>query len=344
MSLQQILNKVNLGANNGSIVLIEVAEECFVIASTVVDCIIESCQDIIVKYLVCDKNFSYQTIREYNRSGSLFGDKDFIVAKYQGNSRPTQDQLKEIQLLASELLDQDRAVEKLVIICEKFDYKQKKTKLYNNLIDIVDSIVINGDQKDLLLWAKYLLNKSQIMIEDKALSYLIHLNINNIQQLHQNVLQLGYLYLHHNILESKYTISLQDVTDFVTNNSKHNVFMLSQAYLNGNLKEAISILEELNNSTENSILIIWMLTDDVRKMLAIKSIIQNNPRPSLQNISAELHIWGDRVVNLLNASRRISYKTLLDILDELATIDLITKGVVLNSNGVELAKCIMKFS
>ncbi len=344
MSLQQILSKGNLGAIKSNILLIEVAEECFVIADAVIECIIKSCQEIIIKNLVCDKHFSYQTIRESNRSGSLFGDREFIVVRYQGSSRPTQEQVRDIQLLANELSDQDRSVEKLVIICEKFDYKQRKNKLYNNLIEIVDAIVINGDQTDLFLWAKYLLSKHHIMIEEKALSYLINLNSNNIQQLHQNVLQLAYLYVHNNILESEYTISLQDVTDFVTNNSKHNVFMLSQAYLNANLKEAISILAELNNSTENSILIIWMLTDDVRKMLAIKSIMQNNPRPSVQNISVELHIWGDRVLNLLNAARRISYKTLLDILDELAKIDLITKGVVSNSNGVELAKCIMKFS
>lgn len=344
MSLQQILSKDNLESVKRNIILIEVAQDCYVIADLVIDCIIKSCNQIIIKNVVCDKHFSYQIVSEFNKSGSLFGDREFIVVRYQGSLRPTQDQVKEIQLLVSELSHQDRSVEKMVIICERFDYKQRKSKLYSSLIELVSSIVINGDQADLHIWAKSLLNKHNIMIEEQALNYLIYLNNNNIQQLHQNVLQLSYLYACNDVLQDKYTISLQDVTDFITNNSKHNVFMLSQAYLTANLKEAIAILEELKSSTESSILITWMLTDDIRKILAIKSIMQNNPKISVQSISLELHIWGDRVLNLLNAARRISYKTLLEILNDLANIDLITKGVVVNQNGVELTKCIMKFA
>jgi DNA polymerase-3 subunit delta len=344
MSLQQILSKDNLEYVKNSIILIEVAQECSVIADVFIDYIIKSCTQIIIKNLVCDKHFSYQSIIESNKSGSLFGDREFVIIRYQGSLRPTQDQVKDIQVLASELSHQDRYVEKVVIICERFEYKQRKNKLYASLMELVSSIVINGHQADLQLWTKFLLNKYNIMIEEKALNYLIHLNNNNIQQLYQNVLQLSYLYVHNDVLKGKHTISLQDVTDFVTNNSKHNVFMLSQAYLTANLKEAIAILAELNSSAESSILITWMLTDDVRKILAIKSIMQSNPKPSVQNISLELHIWGDRVLNLLNAARRISYKTLLEILDDLANIDLITKGVMVNHNGVELTNCIMRFA
>ena len=340
MSLQQILNNGYSGLKN--ILLIEISEGCSAIADTLIAKICNQYKDNLVKRYVADKNFSYQELIDANGVGSLFGEKTLAIIKYNNTSRPTQDHLKELDVLSNCLLSEDRVIEKLIILCEKFEYKQKKSKTYTGILQYTDVVLVSDSRIDLMLWVRYVLLNYRLEIDSKALEYLLNLNTNNIQQLSQIVLQLAYFHYQSSVLEKPYSITLDDINNFVTDNSKYNIFLLSQAYLQSDMKAMLKIFQELNSSPESAILILWMMTDDVRKLLAIKAILQDNPRATAQTISTQLHIWGDRVGDLLTASRRLSYQKLLLLFNELAKLDLIQKGVI-TGIGDELLQCLLKF-
>ena len=340
MSLQQILNNGYSELKN--ILLVEISEGCSAIADTLLAKICDQYKDSIIKRYIADKNFSYQEIIDANGIGSLFGERTLAIVKYNNTSRPTQEHLKELEILSNCMLNEDRVIEKLIILCEKFEYKQKKSKTYTGLLQYTDVVLVSDSKPDLMLWVRYLLLNYKLEIDSKALEYLLNLNTNNIQQLSQIVIQLAYFHYQNSCVDKHYSITFDDITDFVTDNSKYNIFLLSQAYLKSDMKSMINIFQELNNSPESAILILWMMTDDVRKLLAIKAILQEHPGANAKTISTQLHIWGDRVGDLLTASRRLSYQKLLLLLNELAKLDLIQKGVV-TGIGDELLQCLLKF-
>ena len=170
MIVEQILNqKINFTTN---IILIEIADDCLVIANTLVDYITSCIQNKKLRYWTADKNFSYYQFIKLHQVPDLFADKSFEIVNYQGSSQPSAEQIRSLPLLT---ISDPGSIKKIIIVCEKFDYKQKKTKSYQTLMQSVDSIVVNGDKQDLMVWAKYLLSNHHITIDNQALFHLLNL-------------------------------------------------------------------------------------------------------------------------------------------------------------------------
>ena len=122
----------------------------------------------------------------------------------------------------------------------------------------------------------------------------------------------------------------EQVTKLLFNNNKYNIYMLSHAYLSGNLEQAIIIFNQIYTGVEDAILISWIILEDVRKLLKIKNAIKNNI--TLHNIFYELKIIKDNIQAFTLANSRISYNQILELYQDLSIIDLAIKGLMPNLN------------
>jgi DNA polymerase III subunit delta len=178
-------------------------------------------------------------------------------------------------------------------------------------------IVIGILDTDTVPIIHYLLKEAKIAIDTPALNLLLELNHGNIPELMQEINRL--ILLHH----ENYIITVDDIQK--VDNAIYNIYTLSNAYLAGDLAKSQEILENIFREAADAILIMWIMNEDVKKLLKIKAKLKAGT--NLTTAITELRIWGDAINNFKIGARRISYNTLLEVLDMLANLDMNIKGV-----------------
>lgn len=295
--------------------IVSASEDC--------DAVISYIEDRIVKKLgerfkrttfFVDRFFDLQDVNDVISSTSLFDDANLVVLRFK--TKPSIEQAKRL-IAIFENLDEDN---KVILFCDKFDKKDQSAEwLANALRHQGMFISVSGDLKESRLWADHILANNNLSIDKNALDLLLSYNQNNLTQLYQELNKFCLLY------QSGYNISYNDAVEQLTDNAQFNVFALSNAYLNGNLTLALKIFRNVCQEVEDTILVVWNLSEDLRKLIQIKNALRSSN--NFTNAISGLRIWGDSINAFQIANERISYQLLLSSYDDLAVIDRIVKGL-----------------
>ncbi len=290
--------------------------------------------DYIISYLrpkdaqnhkfIADRSFNFKDITDILNSGSLFNDKTYIEINYK--TKPTIPHQNELLNIAKELNDNTY----ILITTDKLaktDYQASWMKL-----DTAWYININDNSATEIV--KHILNNNGLTIANQALNLLLELNQKNSNQLIQEITKLCLLFEH------GHQISLDDVKTHALNNSLYNVYQLNNAYLSGNLKQSITILSNIYIKTEDAILIQWLINEDIKKLIRLKSKLQQ--KYSFSEVAGELKIWGSNSHLYQNAVGRLSYSLLINILDDIAGLDMAVKGLVDKDIQLQLVNILTK--
>lgn len=269
-----------------------------------------------------DRYFDFNNIINIINSGSLFIPDNYIEINYK--TKPTLEQQKQIQTL----LNTTNSNNTIIITCEKLNKKE----LSANWLKAINGLVISITESDSKIAVSYILQQHNLNISNKALENIVQLNQANISQLLQETTKLALIY------PTNTTIDIEHIED--VDNSQYNVYQLSSSYLNGNKNKSITILENIYQEVEDAILIMWMINDDLRKLIRLKGKIRQKI-PVNQAIQ-ELKVWGDAVYNLPKAEQRLSYTNLLDIFYRLSQVDLMIKGVIKGNIKQELKLLVLR--
>lgn len=287
---------------------------------------ISSFVDTTKNVFLADRYFSFDDVKEMFSSASLFGGSNLAIVRFK--TKPTVEQSK--QLL--ELINLINSENRLLLQCDKLEKKD----LSNAWISVFDmALSLSGDISESRIWVNHMLKSADITINDSAFDLLLNLNQNNYTQLSQEVNKFTFLY------PANYEISYQDAMEQLTDNAQFNVFALSNAYLIGNVDKTIKIFRNVCVDSENAILLIWLISEDIRKLLQIKNYVKNGQ--SVSTAVASLRVWGDGVDALKAAHSRLSYNLLLELLDNVAKVDLSIKGLMSDDYNYMLEQIIIKF-
>ena len=259
---------------------------------------------------IADRYFDFKDVNDILNSGSLFDDKTYIEINYK--TKPTAPHQKELINLVKELPPSTY----IIITTDKLtktDYNAPWMKL-----DIAWYISINDNSTIAIV--KHILKANNLSINTQALNLLLELNGQNSNQLVQEINKLSLLF------ESGHQISTDDIKTHGLDNALYSVYQLNNAYLLGNLKQALTILSNIYIKPEDAILILWLLNDDIKKLIRLKSKLQQ--KYSFSEVAGELKIWSTNNHLYQNALGRLSYTVLVSILDDIAMLDMAIKGLI----------------
>ena len=261
----------------------------------------------------CDRYFNFSSVHEIIESNSLFGDKNYIELNFK--TKPTLEHQKHIISLLPKLNEDNF----LIIICDKLDKKDLSSEWLKSWQKCGEILLIQGDEKEAAIWCNYLFTQANLSIATSALELLVSMNQNNFAQLFQETQKLIWLF------NAPYHITMQDAQTNLVENAQYNIFALSNAYLCGNTILCQKIFQNVCHATEDAILIVWNLAEDLRKLIQIKGSLKHDN--NFANAINDLRVWGNSVQAFESANSRLSYPKLLSYFDELSKIDCIIKGI-----------------
>ena len=309
--------RISLASSHTSFVL-SATDEALALQDYLIDLLLKDACFIKLQYFI-EKGFNFDIVTNRLAECSLFDDKLVFILNFK--TKPNAEHAKILLKLYS-LLNENN---KLIIATNKLD-KKDLSQEWLNLSSA--SIQLTGDINEVGWLIDYYLKQFELQIERSAKQLLIDLTYGNITQLLQELKQLPYLYIADDV------INYDDLVVNITDSSNYSVFGLSSVYLRGDVATAIKMLDSLYHDDSDLILIIWVISEDIRRLMQIKGALKNNN--SLRSIAPSLRIWGGMLNDFEAANIRISYSLLVNLLDKLAQVDMLIKGLRKGSAIVEI--------
>ncbi|WP_133135004.1 DNA polymerase III subunit delta [Legionella rowbothamii] len=99
-------------------------------------------------------------------------------------------------------------------------------------------------------------------------------------------------------------ISVQQAQEQLSDQCDHNLFELTEACLLGNAAQAIPILRHAANNKTEATLILWMLAQEVRLMLQLTHLLQQ--QVDIKSACSQLKIWPQRFSHYQAAGKRLN--------------------------------------
>jgi DNA polymerase-3 subunit delta len=326
------LNLTNLSklASSGGMLVVASSEEFvtlnYVIAATITHQLGANCRKEMV---FAERNFDFAAIKQQLGAGSLFGEGNFYHVQFKGKLTPAQiEQISEL----TPLIEDGSFV---LITTDKLDKKDLSQTFYANLAQAQRFLSVQGSLAETEEFATYVFQQLGLSVTRDAISFLIGYNQNNWLQLYQEIQRLSYL------VTDGAEISIELLQSVLADNSRYNVFALSAAYLVGDKLKSQTIFHNLFQVSEDAILIIWCLQEDLRKLILLKGKLRHNS--NLKNAFNELRIWGESAKHFTQANTRISYNLVLKLFDLVAQLDLLAKGLKKGNLKQQLEQVIINF-
>lgn len=264
------------------------------------------------QYFTADRFFNFSGVEDLINNISLFDQPNYIQVNFK--TKPNAEQQK--QLIA--LLDKLDEHNFLVIICDKLNKTDQNTKWFKEVANKSITLGISSFDAEFLI--SHLLGQHKLKINREAIQTLINQNEGNLSQLlnEANKLTLA--------VPNGQTIGVNEIAALTTDNAQYNIYQLSTSYLSGNLAKSIKILDNLYQDSSDAILIMWVLQEDIKRLLKIKNKLKTIP--NIRQVMQEMRLWGESVDKLPLAEKRLNYRTLIEIYETLAQLDMSIKGVL----------------
>ena len=192
---------------------------------------------------------------------SLFGNKKIIII-----SRGTD----KLYTLMNELLDKEITETNIIIKSSVLDKKSKLRNLFEKEAQLICTPVYEDDVKALNLVIQNFLKVNQFNLSQEIKNILIERSKGDRINLKNELSKLKSLSL------SKSKFGIDDVNKLSNLAENYSVFELSDNYLAKNSKKVSNILNENNYSSEDCILIIRTILNKSKRLLKIRTEIDNN--------------------------------------------------------------------
>lgn len=325
--MQQSLNNwLNSTSIDGRVLLISAPEQFDPVLINLIQ-ITKSrlMQPINMLKFVVDRYFDFSLITDSINLKSLFDDSKIIVLNFK--TKPSVEQQKQLLQIIPNLDDSVF----LLITTDKLDSKALTSPWVKSINNIGEIIILGNNSTEVKNWAEYLFKQAGLKVEQQILELLLKMNNDNLPQLYQEINKLILLSNGENR-----KITLEDATTQLLDNAQYNVFTLANAYLMGNINRTRQIFDNVCQSSEDAILLIWNLGEDLRKLIRLKNAIRN--KVDFASSCQELRIWGDAITAFRCAEKRIDYAMTLHYLSRLAELDLMVKGLISEDFMVKLER------
>jgi DNA polymerase-3 subunit delta len=256
--------------------------------------------DAILQQAICSQSLfsTYQLLEIYFTTGKLITKSSEILKK----------------------LAQDPPENTIVLlIFTKLDKLQQKSDWFNTLSKIaliVDAKPIPKDQ--FAEWIKKRFVRQRQVISEDALALMV-------EQFEGNCLAAKQTIDKFSLLNEYHEITLDNMKNHINHAAHFSVFELGDAWMGQDCKRTLRILNELKVAGEALTLILWVVTDDIRKLIKFRQAIST--KQPLGEIEKNLRLWGNKKNLVRTASRRLNSHRLIFALIKCAQLDRQIKGL-----------------
>lgn len=201
---------------------------------------------------------------------------------------------------------------------EKLDERKKVTKLMKQKAVLVEAKALQA--QDLEVWIDHEARNFGKRIKKDAAQKLVEMAGTNLTLLSSEVEKMS-LYL--GAGEEEITVAL--VEQMTARTLEQDAFKMLQAYLDGNVSEALAVYYDLLRQKEEPVALTALLASQIRFMVHVFYLQKKGYHA--QQISKQLKAHPYRVKLLVEKRQQIPEKRLLEVLGDLADIDLQLKTV-----------------
>ena len=192
---------------------------------------------------------------------SLFDNKKLIII-----SRATD----KLFVLFSEFLEKDISDIQIIIKSSTLEKKSKLRSIFEKEKQMICTPVYEDDTRSLNFYIQNFLRENKLNLSQEIKNLLIERSKGDRINLKNELSKLK------NLSISKKTLDVEDVIKLSNIAENYTVFELSDNYLAKNSKKVSNILNENNYSSEDCILIIRTILNKSKRLLKIRTEIDNN--------------------------------------------------------------------
>lgn len=205
-----------------------------------------------------DAKFDGAELVASSQSLSLFGDKELIELRLQG--KLTEKARKSL----FEALASGSADSMVLVLSEKIEAAQTKTKWFTQLIDFGWWVPIwPVELRDLPNWLRQRFQAAGLQADDDAISLMVERIDGNLLAAKQEIEKLA--------LTTQGTVTAEDIVQSVVDSSRYHLFDLSSAMLHGDLTRALKILHGLSAEGTEPPIVLWLVARDLRYLVELAS-------------------------------------------------------------------------
>ena len=196
---------------------------------------------------------------------------------------------------------------------EKLDERKKMTKLMKQHAVLVEAKPLQTN--DLETWIDHETRNHGKRIDRKGAQKLIEMAGTNLTLLSSEIDKMA-LYLG----SEQETITIDLIEEMTSRTLEQDAFKMLQSYLDGNISDALSVYYDLIRQKEEPVALTALLASQIRFMIHVFYLQKKGYHA--QQISKQLKAHPYRVKLLVEKRQQISESRLLEVLGDLADIDL----------------------
>lgn len=271
-----------------------------------------------------DGNFDWNQVHAACLTQSLFAEKNLIEINL-----PTAKPGKDGSAMIEKVLSEASSDNLLIIIAGKLDKASKNTRWFKS-IDQHGVVVLVWplDGQKLEGWLQNRLRQKGLMVDQQGIKLLADSVEGNLLAASQEVEKLYAIY-------GATQLSSASILESVADNSRYDVFKLTDCLLSGNSSRAIHVLQGLIGEKLAAPVVLWALLRDLRVLAALSFEKQKTGRTD-QTFKANRWIWSSKQGAYLKAVQRGNLSQWHGLLQACAKVDRIIKGAETGDEWVVL--------
>ncbi len=280
---------------------------------------------------VAEQYFKWAELRNSSQSMSLFAERKIIdirIPTGKPGVEGAQALQDHVEKMSPDILT--------LISLPKLDKTTQNSKWYGALQR--HAVVVQADdiaRNELPSWLAIRLKRQGQSVEPATLEFLADRSEGNLLAAFQEVQKLALLY-------PAGGLSFDQVKDAVMDVARYDISKLSEALLSGNAERYARILEGLRAEGTATVLVLWAVTEDIRKLGKVLHAMQRGSNVS--NAMREARIWGANLKLIEHAARRFKPVQIARAMQQAARLDKIIKGLRSGDVWDELLQLGLRFT
>ena len=258
-------------------------------------------------------NFNWQDILHSASNMSLFADRKLIELRLP-SGKPGAEGSKAL----CEYLDIASGDDVLLIVSGKIDKQSTNSKWYKALDKAGVTVQVwPVDAKNLPRWLQQRVRNAGMSIDDDALRLLCERMEGNLLAAVQEVEKLK-------LLAADSKITMQTVTEAVSDNARYNLFDMADNALKGNASVSLRMLYGLRAEGTEPPVVLWALVREIRTLYEAQ--LDCDSGQSTQQALSSRRVWQNRIPLMQAALTRHNTHSLSLLLEQAARADGSIKG------------------
>jgi DNA polymerase-3 subunit delta len=281
--------------------------------------------------LVAEQGFKWDAFAAANRNLGLFGTRKLVDLRIP-SGKPGVDGARVLEDCAANL----HADTLTLVTLPRLDRAAQSSAWFSALDRAGVVVAVQPlERGELPQWIAARLARQNQRASADTLQFLADATEGNLLAATQEVEKLGLLLPEGELDPDAVTHAIADVARF-------DIFQLSEAWLAGDTTRALRILVVLEAQGEAVPLLTWQLGEDLHALSSVLAATATGT--PLAAAVRDVRVWGKRQVALEHAARRVAPATVASLLQRLARLDALAKGIGVGSVWDEVADMVLAFA